>query len=89
MYLSETSDKRNFLRTEDFVFYNSLIFLIPAILISAVTELYCGTYWNGLVDDNLLIPSVSAIVLGFTAWLILGVEPSAIFLNVTELFLRI
>lgn len=28
MYLSETSDKRNFLKKEDFVFYNSLIFLI-------------------------------------------------------------
>lgn len=89
MYLSETSDQRNFLKKEDFVFYNSLIFLIPSVLISAVTELYCGTYWNGLVDDNLLIPSVSSIVLGFTAWLILGVDPSAIFLNPRELFCKI
>ncbi|EMY79818.1 putative phosphatidate cytidylyltransferase [Leptospira weilii serovar Ranarum str. ICFT] len=89
MYLFETSGKGNFLKTEDFVFYNNLIFLTPAILISAVTELYCGTYWNGIVDDNLLIPAVSALVLGFTAWLLLGVEPSSIFLNPAELFLKI
>ncbi|EMN46986.1 putative phosphatidate cytidylyltransferase [Leptospira interrogans str. L1207] len=88
LYLSQNSNKPNFLKGEGFVLYNSLIFLIPAILVSAFTELYCGTYWNGLVDDNLLIPAVSALVLGFTAWLFLGVEPSTIFLNPTVLFLK-
>ncbi|MBM9499394.1 dolichol kinase [Leptospira sp. 201903071] len=89
MFISDTYGKQNFLKADGFVFYNNFIFLIPAILISAVTELYCGTYWNGLIDDNLLIPTVSAVVLGLTAWLILSVEPSTIFLNPAELFLKI
>ncbi|XDD48896.1 diacylglycerol/polyprenol kinase family protein [Leptospira sp. WS92.C1] len=89
MYVSDTFGKQHFLKSAGFAFQNHLVFLVPAILISALTELYCGTYWNGLIDDNLLIPAVSAVVLGFTAWLLLGVEPSTIFLNPADLFLKV
>ncbi|TGK37468.1 dolichol kinase [Leptospira gomenensis] len=89
MYFSDTYGKQNFLKADGFVFYNNLILLVPAIFVSALTELYCGTYWNGLIDDNLLIPAVAALTMGFTAWLVLGVEPSTIFLNPADLFLKL
>ncbi|TGK19216.1 dolichol kinase [Leptospira fluminis] len=62
-------------------FGENLILILPAIVSAAVTELYSGTYWNGLIDDNLLIPVVSALVLGIVAYLVLGIHADRIFLN--------
>ncbi|EPG66798.1 diacylglycerol/polyprenol kinase family protein [Leptospira wolffii] len=69
-------------------FWENLILILPAVVAAAVTELYSGTYWNGVVDDNLLIPVVSAVVLGSLAIWILGLEPSQIFLDPTLLFAK-
>ncbi|EPG75534.1 phosphatidate cytidylyltransferase [Leptospira fainei serovar Hurstbridge str. BUT 6] len=67
-------------------FSQNLILILPAIVAAAFTELYSGTYWNGLIDDNLLIPVVSALVLGIIAFLVLGVDGSRIFLNPLDMF---
>ncbi|PJZ68398.1 dolichol kinase [Leptospira perolatii] len=65
----------------------NIVLLLPAVIVAALTELYSGTYWNGLIDDNLLIPVVSALVLGMLAYFVLDLKLSQIFLNPTDLFL--
>lgn len=67
-------------------FWENFLLVVPAVIAAAVTELYSGTYWNGIVDDNLLIPLVSAIVLGIFSILLLDLDASQIFLTPIDLF---
>ncbi|TGJ98553.1 dolichol kinase [Leptospira langatensis] len=70
----------------DGTFSQNLLLILPAVVAAAVTELYSGTYWNGVVDDNLLIPVVSGVVLGLLAIFILQLDPSSIFLDPSQIF---
>ncbi len=67
-------------------FLQSVLLVIPAVIAAAFTELYSGTYLNGIVDDNLLIPVVSAIVLGVLAIYLLDLDPAMIFLDPRQIF---
>lgn len=67
-------------------FWQNVILILPAVVAAAVTELYSGTYWNGIVDDNLLIPVVSAVVLGVFAYYTLDLSIDQIFLNPAQIF---
>ena len=55
----------NILKTDNLFLNNSIFFnvMILAItcLITGFTELFCGNYMKGLIDDNLLIPISSSL----------------------------
>ncbi|TGL62359.1 diacylglycerol/polyprenol kinase family protein [Leptospira sarikeiensis] len=82
------SDTREFgiYRFAEATFWQNILLVLPAVIAAAVTELYSGTYLNGIVDDNLLIPVVSAIVLGLFAYFILDLSIDQIFLDPTQIF---
>jgi len=70
------------------------IYLIPVLILglgviaACLTEFYSSTVAKGLIDDNLLIPIVSAVVISFFSFLFLRYVPTEFFFSPANLYLQ-
>lgn len=67
--------------------FAAIAILLVGAVSAGITEFFSGTSWKGFLDDNLLIPIVSAFVMGMLMILILGISSQEIFFDLKELFL--
>lgn len=65
---------------------SSIVILLIGTVIAGVTEFFSGTTWKGFLDDNLLIPIVSCLVMAISGIIFFSIDSGEIFFKVTDLY---
>jgi dolichol kinase len=76
----------SFYKNSTFHFLGFLVIVIGAVA-AGLAEFFSGHAWGGILEDNLLIPVVSSIVLAGLAIAIQEINPREILFPIGDLFL--